>query len=103
MVVRSVLTTGFEGQNGRRIKEDGEPSFTLNCQDIHGVSYGNAIRRLTPMECERLQGFPDNWTAKGIIRGREVLISDTQRYKTMGNAVTVNVIESIANRFGDVE
>jgi len=44
------------------------------------------IRRLTPTECERLQGFPDGWT-EGI--------SDTQRYKTLGNAVTVNVIEDI--------
>jgi len=44
------------------------------------------IRRLTPLECERLQGFPDNWT-EGL--------SDTQRYKTLGNAVTVNVIRDI--------
>ena len=44
------------------------------------------IRRLTPLECERLQGFPDNWT-EGV--------SDTQRYKMMGNAVTVNVVEYI--------
>lgn len=44
------------------------------------------IRRLTPTECERLQGFPDNWT-KGV--------SDTQRYKCLGNAVTVNVIREI--------
>jgi len=42
------------------------------------------IRRLTPVECERLQGFPDNWTK---------WLSDTQRYKALGNAVTVNVIE----------
>lgn len=47
------------------------------------------IRRLTPLECERLQGFPDGWT-EGI--------SDTQRYKTMGNAVTVNVISAIAEK-----
>ena len=44
------------------------------------------IRRLTPTECERLQGFPDNWT-EGV--------SDTQRYKCLGNAVTVNVIREI--------
>lgn len=41
-----------------------------------------AVRRLTPVECERLQGFPDDWTASQ---------SDSQRYKQMGNAVTVNV------------
>ncbi len=44
------------------------------------------IRRLTPKECERLQGFPDNWT-EGV--------SDTQRYKCCGNAVTVNVVAHI--------
>jgi DNA (cytosine-5)-methyltransferase 1 len=47
---------------------------------------GAQIRRLTPIECERLQGFPDGWT-KGV--------SDTQRYKCLGNAVTVNVVEAI--------
>jgi DNA (cytosine-5)-methyltransferase 1 len=54
------------------------------------------IRRLTPTECERLQGFPDGWTEKEINeKGEEVCISDTQRYKCLGNAVTVNVIEAI--------
>ena len=47
------------------------------------------IRRLTPTECERLQGFPDGWT-EGI--------SDTQRYKCLGNAVTTNVVCEIAKR-----
>lgn len=50
------------------------------------------IRRLTPIECERLQGFPDNWT-EGL--------SDTQRYKTLGNAVTVNVVEYIISKMFD--
>ena len=53
----------------------------------------NKVRRLTPMECERLQGFPDNWTASQ---------SDSQRYRQMGNAVTVNVIESIGIQLGKV-
>jgi len=47
-------------QNGRRFKEDGEPSFTLTGQDNHGIYDGYNIRRLTPKECERLQGFPDD-------------------------------------------
>jgi len=75
-------------QNGRRFKEEGDPMFTLTGQDIHGVALNNRIRRLTPKECERLQGFPDNWT---LVDG----MSDTQRYKMMGNAVTVNVIEAL--------
>ena len=47
------------------------------------------IRRLTPIECERLQGFPDGWT-EGV--------SDSQRYKCLGNAVTVNVIQAIIGK-----
>lgn len=50
------------------------------------------IRRLTPTECERLQGFPDGWTA---------VVSDSQRYKCLGNAVTVNVIEAIFKRLSN--
>jgi len=53
------------------------------------------IRRLTPLECERLQGFPDNWTALGV--GDEP-ISDTQRYKMCGNAVTTNVIQAVMEK-----
>jgi DNA (cytosine-5)-methyltransferase 1 len=82
-------------QNGRRFKTDGEPSFTLTGQDIHGIYNGSKIRRLTPVECERLQGFPDNWTKYGA---DGELISDTQRYKMCGNAVTTNVITEIAKR-----
>ena len=57
---------------------------------------GHSIRRLTPLECERLQAFPDNWTAFGINEnGEKVQISNAQRYKTLGNAVTVSVVEYI--------
>jgi DNA (cytosine-5)-methyltransferase 1 len=60
---------------------------------------GNSIHRLTPIECCRLQGFPDNWTSKGIDKnGKEVLISDSQRYKCLGNAVTTKVIQAIGER-----
>jgi len=76
-------------QNGRRFKTNGEPSFTITTQDRHGVYDGKNIRSLTPKECERLQGFPDDWTSK---------LSDTQRYKCLGNAVTVPVIEYIASK-----
>jgi DNA (cytosine-5)-methyltransferase 1 len=64
-----------------------------------GVIDKMRIRRLTPTECERLQGFPDGWTEKGINeKGEEVIISDTQRYKVLGNAVTVNVVYEVARR-----
>lgn len=84
-----------KSQNGRRFKEDGEPIFTLTQQDIHGVYTELGIRRLTPLECERLQGFPDNWTQFG---DAGQLMSDTQRYKMMGNAVTTTVVTAIAQR-----
>lgn len=56
---------------------------------IEPADYG--VRRLTPVECERLQGFPDNWTK---VEGA----SDTSRYKAMGNAVTVNTVSWILRR-----
>ena len=89
-------------QNGRRIKEPGEPSFTLTAQDRHGVALldGNIrIRRLTPRECWRLQGFPDEYFDKARAAG----ISDTQLYKQAGNGVTVNVARAIGERLKEVE
>lgn len=62
------------------------------------------IRRLTPIECERLQGFPDNHTLQGVEHNVEMastkvtLISDAQRYKTLGNAVTTNVVQAVMRR-----
>jgi len=79
-------------QNGRRFKENGDPSFTLTSQDKHGIYDGMRIRRLTPLECERLQGFPDGWT-EGV--------SDSQRYKCLGNAVTVNVIKYLISKLSN--
>ena len=54
------------------------------------------IRRLTPIECERLQGFEDNYTKWGE---DGELISDNQRYRLLGNAVTTNVVEYIFNNW----
>jgi DNA (cytosine-5)-methyltransferase 1 len=82
----------------RRFKTPGEPMFTLTAGDRHGILYHGRIRLLTPLEYERLQGFPDGWTAHGIRGDRVVGISDTQRYKCLGNAVTVNVVAAIASR-----
>ena len=71
---------------GRGFKENGDPAFILTGQDKHGVYDGKRIRRLTPIECARLQGFPDDWCLG---------LSDTQAYKCYGNAVTVNVVKAI--------
>ena len=56
------------------------------------------IRRLTEIECERLQGFPDNWTQYGNYNGTIKPIAKTQRYKLIGNAVTVDIVELMAKR-----
>lgn len=98
--VRPVLTPDrmVKHQNGRRFKKDGEESFTLTAQDKHGVAIGNKpryrIRKLTPLECFRLQAFPDEAHQTLVDAG----ISDSQRYKMAGNAVTVNVIDAIGER-----
>lgn len=72
-------------QNGQRFN-DGTKFYTLTAQDKHGVLVDGYIRKLTPIECERLQTLPDNYTAG---------ISDSQRYKCLGNGWTVDVIAHI--------
>ena len=84
------------------LRANQELAGSLKGEGIADTSIGTAliekhkVRRLTPLECERLQGFPDRWTEKGVdTSGNEVSISDTQRYKVLGNAVTVSVITQI--------
>ncbi len=85
-------------QNGRRFKEDGEPMFTLTKQDIHGVFIQDGeeyvIRKLTPKECMRLQGVPDEYTDKLIQAG----ISDSQIYKAAGDGLSVPIAKEIGER-----
>jgi len=69
-------------QNGQRFN-DGKKFYTLTAQDKHGILIEGYIRKLTPVECERLQTLPDNYT-EGV--------SSTQRYKMLGNGWTVDVI-----------
>ena len=92
---RAVLTPERETvrQNGRRIKSAEEPMFTLTAQDRHGVLFGGRIRRLTPKECLRLQGWRDEQIDKVL-----PLQSDAQLYKQAGNGVTVTVVEAIGKR-----
>ena len=84
--------------DSRRFKENGKPTFTANVVDRNGVMLKNgdvvAIRKLTPRECWRLQGFSDEQFEKAKKAG----ISNTQLYKQAGNAVTVDVIEQIGKR-----
>lgn len=76
--------------NGRRSKNPNEETFTLDTSDSSGIIVQDRLRQFTPLEYERLQGFPDGWT-EGI--------SDTQRKKCCGNAVTVPLVEYILKRF----
>ena len=64
----------------------------------HKRGKNKGVRRLTEIECERLQGFPDNWTQYGNYDGVIKPIAKTQRYKLIGNAVTVDIVELIAKR-----
>ena len=72
--------------------QDDSPTLTEPHHNSLRLYEKGNIRRLTPIECERLQGFPDNWTKYGT-QGE---ISDTQRYKMCGNAVTVDVVQAVA-------
>ncbi|OHV48530.1 MULTISPECIES: DNA cytosine methyltransferase [unclassified Frankia] len=70
------------------------PAYTLTTKPDQGIAYRDEagdwhVRHLTELEYERLQGFPDGWT---------VTAAKTQRYKQMGNAVSVPVIEAIGRR-----
>jgi len=81
-------TTG-KGGTGHLSKQDGT-SYCLDTGNAQAIQIKeNRIRRLTPIECERLQGFPDNHTAG---------VSDTQRYKQMGNSITVDVMMHLFNK-----
>jgi DNA (cytosine-5)-methyltransferase 1 len=69
---------------------------TLETSCNQAAVQGYRIRRLTPIECERLQGFPDNHTEYGIYDGEVKKMSNTQRYKQCGNAVTVDIVALVA-------
>lgn len=141
IVVRPVLAPDRlkKRQNGRRLKKDGEPEFTLTNQDRHGVliekvlgsvqkhraetdgTYSPtltsamgmgggqipmpvvrdgkelAIRKLTPLECWRLQGFSDEQFYKTKNSG----VSNSQLYKQAGNAVTTKVVEQIGRKLAN--
>lgn len=76
---------------GRRMKNPGDPMFTITVTDRHGVVYNGMIRKLMPVECWRLQGFKDSQFFKAQNAG----VSKAQLYKQAGNAVTTNVIEML--------
>ena len=104
-----IETIGFSHTQGI----DAQPSTTAfptlrREGNGHAVAYSireeakptTTVRRLTPMECERLQGFPDGWSAQRIDHKKGIVVdqADSSRYKQMGNAVAVPVVEWILNR-----
>ena len=101
VAVRAVLDVSHANKspNGRMIKENDEPMYTITAQDRHGVAFDNgeiqAIRKLTPLECERLQGFPDGWT-EFYDDGKKV--SDAERYERCGRTITISVVEAIGRK-----
>ena len=82
--------------DGARVQGDTMNTLTSRMgtggNNVSGVATSTDVRRLTPVECERLQGFPDDWT-----EGQ----SDSHRYKQMGNAVAVPVVEWIIQNISD--
>lgn len=79
-------------QQGRHMKDPEEPMFTLTTRDRHGIAENDRIRKLTPLECWRLQGFTDEQFQKA----KETGLSDARLYKMAGNAVSVPVITAVA-------
>ena len=74
-----------DNERQRRIFSiEGKSPTLLARADTTKILINNRVRKLTPLECERLQGLPDNYTS---------VLSDTQRYKSVGNGFTVPVIE----------
>ncbi|MEX9950470.1 phage N-6-adenine-methyltransferase [Providencia alcalifaciens] len=85
------------GGNGNGFNED-DISYTLTKVDRHGVSVNNIVRRLTPIECERLQGFPDNHT-KVPFKDKSIDdCPDGHRYRALGNSMAVPVMHWIGKR-----
>lgn len=93
---RAVISPAKEKtrQNGRRIKEPNEPMFTLTVTDRHGILHHGRVRKLTPLECWRLQGFTDEQYEKAKNAG----IPESQLYKLAGNAVSVPVITALGEK-----
>ena len=89
-------------RQGVGIGQDGSPAPTVTANP-QGVGWRMTVRRLLPVETERLMGFPDNWT-RIPWRGKHAeQCPDGPRYKACGNSMCVNVMEWIGERIGKVE
>jgi DNA (cytosine-5)-methyltransferase 1 len=103
----TVLIHNKQSDGDVRLYDDISPTVTRtwgtggnNVPMIETDTLPTTVRRLTPMECERLQGFPDGWSAQRIDHKKGIVVdqADSSRYKQMGNAVAVPVVEWIFKR-----
>jgi len=92
--------TSNSSREGLGLGNEGDPSFTLQAAHSHAVATQSAVRRLTPRECARLQGFPDDYT---LVPHRNKPMSDGPRYKALGNSMAVPVMRWIGERIQMVQ
>jgi len=105
-----------KNQSGLGVAQPGDPAYTLDTTgDVHvplrtagdhgapAAISAMAVRRLTPVECERLQGFPDNWSRIPWKGKPEEQCPDGPRYKACGNSMAVPVMRWIGERIKAVE
>ena len=93
------INLAYPQSTTRRGRVGRKASQTLDTHCNMGTIDNFRIRRLTPLECFRLQGFPDAMVKKAY----QLKISDAQLYKMAGNAVTVNTVYAVAKRIAEVE
>ena len=92
-----------KGRMGLGVGEIGDPCPTITVGHSHAAIADMAVRRLTPTECERLQGFPDNYTQIPYRKKDADNCPDGPRYKAMGNSMAVPVMKWIGQRIQMVD
>ena len=98
---KAAFNQGINAKYDFQIEE--ELARTLSTR-VGGVSDDMHIRRLTPLECERLQGYPDGWTDIGDwidSKGKKHKDADTPRYKALGNSIALPFWEWMAGRMAE--
>ena len=88
----------FDTNFSNQASPGGSTSPTLDTRGTHGVAEGMTVRRLTPVECERLMGWPDEWTAPDGVKA-----SDSKRYAACGDGIVAPVAFWIADRIRMIE
>ena len=92
-----------QNRQGAGVGEDGAPMNTITSASVPGVGWQSTVRKLLPVECERLMGFPDNHTRISWKGKPAKECPDAPRYKACGNSMCVNVMAWIGHRIQAVE